>query len=68
MPAQVRKSYEEARKKQKKRGARRAWKLKRINQAGMDEETPSEAGGTGRQRRRDDGGQTQDDMERFLQV
>ncbi|KAK9863784.1 hypothetical protein WJX84_009015 [Apatococcus fuscideae] len=63
----VRKSYEEARRRQKKRGAKRAWKLKRINQAGVEDETPSEPSGPGKQRRRDDGGQRHDDMERFLQ-
>ena len=58
---QVRKSYEEKRKRRKARGEQRAWKVRRLG-AQREEDT----GKSGRRQQQQGAGE--DDMERFLQV
>ena len=59
---QVRKSYEEKRKRRKARGEQRAWKVRRLG--AQQEEQDAGKGG----RRQQQQGAGEDDMERFLQV
>ena len=60
---QVRKSYEEKRKRRKARGEQRSWKVRRLA-AQREEEDATGKGG----RRQQQQGAGEDDMERFLQV
>ncbi len=61
--AQVRKSYEEKRRRRKARGEQRAWKLKR-----MAMEAEEEPGTTGRGRDARAAPRHEQDLERFMQV
>lgn len=60
---QVRKSYEEKRRRRKVRGEQRAWKLKR-----MAMELEEEPGTTGRGRDARNAPRHEQDLERFMQV
>lgn len=60
---QVRKSYEEKRKRRKARGEQRSWKVRRLGAQREGEEDTGKGG-----RRQQQQGAGEDDMERFLQV
>ena len=64
---QVRKSYEEKRRRRRARGQQRAWKLKRMAMELGEEGTPSTSG-RGRDAQRGGPGRQDQDMERFMQV
>ena len=67
--AQVRKSYEEKRRRRKARGQKRPWRLKRMAMELEDDNAPGAGGSRGREQRGAAGGSRHDqDMERFMQV
>ena len=67
MCEQVRKSYEEKRKRRRARGQKRPWRLKRMAME-LDDEA-SGAPGRGREQRGGPGGtRREQDMERFMQA
>jgi nonsense-mediated mRNA decay protein 3 len=67
--AQVRKSYEEKRRRRKARGQKRPWRLKRMAMELEDDSTTSAGGPRGREHRGGTGGSRHEqDMERFMQV
>ena len=67
--AQVRKSYEEKRRRRKARGQKRPWRLKRMAMELEDDSAPGAGGSRGREQRGGAGGSRHDqDMERFMQV
>ena len=67
--AQVRKSYEEKRRRRKARGQKRPWRLKRMAMELEDDSAPGAGISRGREQRGGAGGSRHDqDMERFMQV
>ena len=66
MAGQVRKSYEEKRRRRRARGHQRAWKLQRMAVDAADE--PAAASGRGRQAARADAPRGEADLERFMEV
>ena len=66
MARQVRKSYEEKRRRRRARGHQRAWKLQRMAVDAADE--PAAASGRSRQAARADAPRGEADMERFMEV
>ena len=63
---QVRKSYEEKRRRRRARGHQRAWKLQRMAVDAADE--PAAASGRGRQAARADAPRGEADLERFMEA
>ena len=66
MARQVRKSYEERRRRRRARGHQRAWKLQRMAVDAAEE--PAAASGRGRQAARADAPRGEADLERFMEV
>jgi len=65
-PRQVRKSYEEKRRRRRARGHRRAWKLQRMAVDAAEE--PAAASGRGRAGARAEAPRGEADLERFMEV
>ena len=64
---QVRKSYEEKRRRRRARGHQRPWRLKRMAMEAGEEAAPS-VSGRGRDSRAGGAPRHEQDMERFMQV
>jgi hypothetical protein len=65
-PRQVRKSYEEKRRRRRARGHQRAWKLQRMAVDAAEE--PAAASGRGRAGARAEAPRGEADLERFMEV